>query len=76
MPEVLTLAAAFILLTVAGGLLRLLRGPGGIDRLAAMQLVGSGRTAALALFSVADGSPSLLDLALLLASSRLSPRRQ
>jgi multicomponent Na+:H+ antiporter subunit F len=67
MPELLTLAAAFILLTVAGGLLRLLRGPGGIDRLAAMQLVGSGGTAALVLLSVSGARPSLLDLALLLA---------
>ena len=67
MPELLTLAAAFILATVAGGLLRLVRGPGAVDRLAAMQLVGSGGTAALALLSVAGARPALLDLALLLA---------
>jgi multicomponent Na+:H+ antiporter subunit F len=67
MPDLLTLAAAFILVTVAGGLLRLLRGPGAIDRLAAMQLVGSGGTAALALLSFAGARPALLDLALLLA---------
>lgn len=67
MPEVLTIAAAFILVTVAVGLLRLLRGPSAVDRLSAMQLVGSGSTAALALLSVANGRPALLNLAFVLA---------
>lgn len=67
MADILTLCAVFVLVTIAVGLLRLLRGPATVDRLAAMQLVGSGSTAALVLLSIATDKPALVDLAIVLA---------
>lgn len=59
--------AAFVLVTVALGLIRLLRGPGDADRMLAAQLLGTGGVAALLLLGVATGAPALGDLALALA---------
>jgi multicomponent Na+:H+ antiporter subunit F len=67
MKEFLLAAAAAVLITVALGLLRILRGPGAADRVMAAQLLGTGGVAALLLSGVARGRPASLDLALTLA---------
>ena len=59
-------AALFILLTLAAGLARVLRGPGGPDRLMAAQLAGSNGIAVLLLLAVALGQPAIIDVALML----------
>ena len=60
-------AALFILLAAAAGMARILRGPGGSDRLMASQLVGSGGVAMLLLLAAAMGEPAIIDVALMLA---------
>ena len=67
MAEFLTGAACFILLVVAVGLVRLLRGPGDADRLMAVQLLGTGSIALVLRTGVATASPALIDVALTLA---------
>ena len=59
--------AAFVLITVGLGLIRILRGPGDADRMLAAQLLGTGGVAALLLLGVATGAPAMGDLALVLA---------
>ena len=58
--------AAFVLLTVAIGLVRVLRGPGKADRMMSAQLIGSGGIALL-LLAVGAGVSAALDVALTLA---------
>jgi len=60
-------AACFILLMIALGLLRVLRGPSATDRLMAAQLIGSGGVAVLLLLSAAMQLPAVADVALMLA---------
>ncbi len=60
-------AALFVLLTIAGGLARIFRGPGSPDRLMAAQLAGSGGVAVLLLLAAAMGQPAIIDVALMLA---------
>ena len=67
MPEFLAVAAAFIMLTTAVGLLRILRGPAEVDRVMAAQLLGTGGIAALLLLGAATALPGATDAALLLA---------
>ncbi|MEB2344623.1 MAG: monovalent cation/H+ antiporter complex subunit F [Deltaproteobacteria bacterium] len=67
MAEFLSGAAAFVLLMVAVGLVRVVRGPTDADRMMAAQLLGSGGIAALLLVSVASSTPAVVDMALLLA---------
>jgi multicomponent Na+:H+ antiporter subunit F len=67
MSDFLLAAAAFILAMVALGLLRIVRGPAAADRMMAAQLLGSGGVAILLLLAVALQSPSIVDVALLLA---------
>ncbi|NCA89932.1 MAG: sodium:proton antiporter [Gammaproteobacteria bacterium] len=67
MHEFLLGAAAFVLGTVALGLMRLLRGPGHADRMLAAQLLGTGGVAALLLLGVATGVGAIAEVALLLA---------
>ncbi|MBK5962673.1 sodium:proton antiporter [Thiocystis minor] len=67
MTEFLLGAAAFVLGTVALGLIRLLRGPGHADRMLAAQLLGTGGVAALLLLGVATGVGAIVEVALLLA---------
>lgn len=67
MSTFLLAAAAFVLVTVALGLIRILRGPNDVDRMLAAQLLGTGGVAALLLFGVATGTPALGDLTLVLA---------
>ncbi|PZF77307.1 multiple resistance and pH regulation protein F [Aestuariivirga litoralis] len=59
-------AGLFILLTIAGGLVRVLRGPGSSDRLMAAQLSGSGGVAVLLLLAAAMGQTAIIDVALML----------
>ncbi|PPQ33898.1 monovalent cation/H+ antiporter complex subunit F [Rhodopila globiformis] len=67
MPEFLLLAATVILLMVAVGLVRILRGPADVDRLMAVQLLGTGGIAALLLLGIATSLPGAVDVALVLA---------
>lgn len=67
MAELYLVAAGFILLTVAVGLLRVLRGPSDADRLMSVQLLGTGSVAILLLLGAATGNPFMLDVALTLA---------
>ena len=60
-------AAGFVLLMVALGLTRILRGPGNADRMMAAQLMGTGGIATLLLFGVATDVPATQDVALTLA---------
>ena len=60
-------AAGFVLAMAALGLLRLLRGPGEVDRMMTAQLTGTGGVAALLLLGAASAMPSVMDVALLLA---------
>ncbi|HTO48646.1 MAG TPA: monovalent cation/H+ antiporter complex subunit F [Burkholderiales bacterium] len=67
MAEFLLGAAGFVLLMVALGLLRILRGPGDADRMMAAQLLGTGGIAMLLLVGAATGVGSTVDVALTLA---------
>lgn len=67
MSEILLAAAGLIVLTVAIGLLRVLRGPDDVDRLMAAQLLGTGGIAALLLTAYATQIPGVDDVALGLA---------
>ena len=60
-------AALFILITIAGGLARIFRGPDSSDRLMAAQLSGSGGVAVLLLLAAAMGQAAIIDVALMLA---------
>jgi multicomponent Na+:H+ antiporter subunit F len=60
-------AAGFILAMAALGLVRIIRGPTETDRMMAAQLLGTGGVAALLLLAVASHTPSIVDVALLLA---------
>jgi len=67
MTEFLLAAAVFVLLTVAIGLVRILAGPGNVDRTMALQLLGTGGITALLLVSVATDVRGTGDVALGLA---------
>jgi multicomponent Na+:H+ antiporter subunit F len=67
MADFLLAAAGFVLVTIALGLLRILRGPGDADRIMAAQLLGTGGIAVLLLLAEATGAPALVDVALVLA---------
>jgi len=67
MSSLLGVAAFAVLATLLLALLRVLRGPGVADRIAAAQLLGTAGIAALLLWGAAAGSPALADLALVLA---------
>ena len=67
MTDFLFVAAGLILLTVAAGLVRVLRGPGEVDRMMAVQLLGTGGIAALLLAASASGVAGVEDVALGLA---------
>jgi multicomponent Na+:H+ antiporter subunit F len=66
MAELLTGAAALVLLSVLAGLARALRGPSRADRLLAAQLLSTGGIGVLLLLGAA-GAPALFDVALVLA---------
>lgn len=67
MTDFLFVAAGLILVTVAAGLVRVLRGPGEVDRMMAAQLLGTGGIAALLLAASASGIAGVEDVALGLA---------
>ena len=67
MAEVLLATSGFVLLLVAVGLARILRGPGDADRMMAAQLLGTGGIAALLLLGAATGEDAVVDVALTLA---------
>lgn len=62
----LTLVAALLLLSLAGALWRVWRGPGAADRMMAAQLVGTGGVAVVLLLA-ATGGWAAIDVALVLA---------
>ncbi len=66
MSEFLLAASGFVLLMVALGLFRILRGPGDADRVMAAQLFGTGGIAALLLLGAAIGEAAIVDVALTL----------
>ena len=67
MVEFLFATASFVLVMVALGLVRILRGPAVADRIMAAQLLGTGGIATLLLIAAATGIPAATDVALLLA---------
>ncbi|HYN78693.1 MAG TPA: monovalent cation/H+ antiporter complex subunit F [Lamprocystis sp. (in: g-proteobacteria)] len=67
MTEFLLAAAAFVLGTVALGLIRLLRGPTDADRMMSAQLLGTGGVGALLLLGVGSGVGAVAEVGLLLA---------
>jgi multicomponent Na+:H+ antiporter subunit F len=67
MSEFLFAAAGLIVLTVAVGLARILRGSDDVERLMAVQLLGTGGIAALLLIAYATNVPGVEDVALGLA---------
>ena len=67
MNELLLAASGLILLAVALGLARVLRGPSEVERLMALQLLGTGGIAALLVIAYATHVPGVDDVALGLA---------
>ena len=67
MADFLLAAALVVFVTVAAGLIRVLRGPTITDRIMAAALLGTGGIAALLLVGVATATPALADVALTLA---------
>ena len=67
MAEFMQWMAAFVVLMVALGLVRVARGPGRAERMMAAQLLGTGGIGALLLFAAASGEAAIVDVALTLA---------
>ena len=67
MSDFLLSAAAFLVLMVALGLIRVARGPGRAERMMAAQLLGTGAIGSLLLVGAATGDGAVFDVALTLA---------
>ena len=67
MAEFLQFASGFVSAMVVLGMLRIVRGPTRADRMMAAQLLGTGGIAALLLRSDITDTPSVIDVALVLA---------
>lgn len=67
MADFLFSVALVVLATVALGLFRIVCGPAEGDRMMSVQLLGSGGVAVLLLMAVATGTPSMIDVALIVA---------
>ena len=67
MDSFLFLIASFILATIAGGLIIILRRPAEVDRIMAAQLLGTGGVAILLILAVATETSPVVDVALMLA---------
>jgi len=67
MHEFLIGAAVFVLLVAGAGLIRAIRGPTDVDRILAVQLLGSGGIGVLVLLHAAGQAPGILDIALTFA---------
>lgn len=59
--------ALFLVLNIAAGLIRVLRGPTAADRMLAVQLFGTTGVAVLLVLAEASGKPMLRDIALVFA---------
>lgn len=59
--------ASFLLLNLAAGLWRVMRGPTAADRMLAAQLFGTTAAAVLLLLAESTGEPALRDIALVFA---------
>lgn len=66
MADILTGAALFILAVTALGLFKVLRAELAIERMMAVQLLGTGGAAAVLLLGAASGTGAMTDVALLL----------
>lgn len=66
MHDVLVALALLMLLSLAGGLLRILRGPTPADRMVAAQLFSTAGCALLLTLAQVSGLPSLRDVALVI----------
>lgn len=60
--------ALFLIVNVAAGLVRIVRGPTAADRMLAAQLFGTSGVAALLLLAEAQAMPALRDVALVFAA--------
>jgi multicomponent Na+:H+ antiporter subunit F len=67
MNDFLLATAGFLLVNVALGLARIVRGPADADRMMSPQLLGTGGIAILLLAGDAVGAPAAVDVALILA---------
>jgi multicomponent Na+:H+ antiporter subunit F len=67
MADILFAVATLLLTTVAVGLFAIFRRSADVDRMMAPQLVGTGGVAILLLLADATATPSLVDVALILA---------
>jgi multicomponent Na+:H+ antiporter subunit F len=67
MNDFLIAAAGFLLITLALGLVRIVRGPADADRIMSAQLIGSGGVAVLLLAGSAERVPAAVDVALILS---------
>jgi multicomponent Na+:H+ antiporter subunit F len=67
MAEFLITMAGVVLVLVAIGLARVLRGPADVDRMMSAQLLGTGSVAALLLLASGIGEPAIVDAAVILA---------
>ena len=67
MTEFFTGALGFILVMLALGLVRVLRGPNDADRMMAAQVIGTGGIAALLLLGAVTDLPAAVDVALTIA---------
>lgn len=67
MTEFLLGAAVFVLVTVAFGLVRIVRGPSDAERMMAAQLLGTGGVGVLLLVGAATGADAAVDVALTIA---------
>ena len=67
MNDFLFAAAGFLLVTMALGLTRIIRGPADADRIMSAQLIGTGGVAVLLLAGSAERVPAAVDVALSLA---------
>ena len=63
----LIVAAIVLLITIAAGLIRVMRGPSRADRMTAAQLFGTSGVAWILLLSAIDDNSSYIDVALVLA---------
>jgi multicomponent Na+:H+ antiporter subunit F len=67
MDSFLFLIASFILAMVAGGLIIILRRPAEVDRIMAVQLLGTGGVAILLILAITTKVSPIVDVALMLA---------
>lgn len=68
MEQIYLALSVFLLLNIAVGLIRVLRGPTAADRMLAAQLFGTTGVAALLLLAQAQAMPALRDVALVFAA--------